>query len=244
MITDPSLYLPLLLLGAFAAAFVTGAVGFADALILNAVWLHIMDPAAAIPLVVSCGIAMHAVPLFRLRKRLDFSRLPPFVLAGIFGVPAGAWVLTQLDPQLFRTFIGGMLTVYGAWMLLKPKTSVGEAGGRRLDGVVGLAGGFMGGFAGLSGLFPTLWSGLRGWPKDKQRGVYQPFVLTMHILGLLVFAAAGLITARTGYDLLWSLPAVVIGSWLGVLVYPYLNEAMFRRVILGLVLISGISLLL
>jgi len=137
-----------------------------------------------------------------------------------------------------------MLMAYGLWMLLKPKTSVGEAGGRRLDSVVGLAGGFMGGFAGLSGLFPTLWAGLRGWPKDKQRGVYQPFVLAMHILGLLVFAAAGLLTARTGYDLLWSLPAVVVGSWLGVQVYPYLNEAVFRRVIQGLVLISGISLLL
>jgi len=129
-----------------------------------------------------------------------------------------------------------MLTVYGLWMLLKPKTSVGEAGGRRLDDAVGLAG--------LSGLFPALWAGLRGWPKDKQRGVYQPFVLAMHMLGLLVFAAASLITARTGYDLLWCLPAVFIGSWLGVQVYPFLNEAVFRRVIQGLVLISGISLLL
>ncbi|MBL1436449.1 MAG: sulfite exporter TauE/SafE family protein [Rhodobacteraceae bacterium] len=244
MITDPSLYIPLLLLGAFAAAFVTGAVGFADALILNAIWLHIMPPAAAIPLVVSCGIAMHALPLFKLRKQLDFSRLPPFLLAGILGVPAGAWMLTRLDPQTFRTFIGGMLAVYGIWMLLKPKTSVGEAGGRKLDGVVGLAGGFMGGFAGLSGLFPTLWAGLRGWPKDKQRGVYQPFVLAMHALGILVFAASGLITARTGVDLLWCLPAILIGSWLGVMVYPYLNEAVFRRIIQGLVLISGISLLL
>ena len=114
MITDPSLYLPLLLLGAFAAAFVTGAVGFADALILNAVWLHIMDPAAAIPLVVSCGIAMHAMPLLKLRKRLDFSRLPPFVLAGMLGVPAGVWMLTRLDPQLYRRYAHGLRAVDAA----------------------------------------------------------------------------------------------------------------------------------
>ncbi len=244
MIVDPSLYLPLLILGAFLAAFVTGAVGFADALILNAIWLHIMIPSAAIPLVVSCGIAMHALPLYRLRHSLDFSRLPPFLLFGVFGVPFGAWALTQLDPTLFRNLIGGMLVVYGLWMLFRPSTSVGEAGGRMADRAIGMLGGFMGGFAGLSGLFPTLWSGLRGWPKDKQRGVYQPFVLAMHLFGLAIFAFNGLLTARTGNDLLWCLPAVFIGSWLGVMVYPYLNEIMFRRAILALVLLSGVTLLL
>ncbi len=221
----------------------TGAVGFADALILNAIWLHIMAPAEAIPLVVSCGIAMHALPLYKLRKSLDFSRLPPFLIFGVFGVPFGSWALANMDPTLFRNLIGGMLTAYGLWMLFRPGTSVGEIGGRTLDNTVGLAGGFMGGFAGLSGLFPTLWVGLREWPKNKQRGVYQPFVLVMHALGLATFAANGLVTTLTVYNLLCCLPAVFIGSWMGVLVYPYLNEIVFRRVILGLVLLSGLSLL-
>lgn len=243
MIDDPTLYLSVLVLGAFLAAFVTGAVGFADALILNAIWLHIMVPSAAIPLVVSCGIAMHALPLYKLRRSLDFSRLPPFLVFGVFGVPFGSWALTQMDPTLFRTLIGGMLIIYGLWMLFRPSTSVGESGGRVADSSVGLLGGFMGGFAGLSGLFPTLWAGLRGWPKNRQRGVYQPFVLAMHALGLAVFTVNGLVTTRMLHDLLWCLPAVFIGSWMGVLVYPYLNEIVFRRIILGLVLLSGISLL-
>ena len=47
-----------------------------------------------------------------------------------------------------------------------------------------LAGGVLGGFAGLSGVLPTIWSGLRAWPKARQRGTYQPYVLTMHGLAL------------------------------------------------------------
>ncbi len=237
------MYLFLLMAGAFAAAFVIGAVGFADALILNAIWLHIMEPSVAIPLVVSCGIVMHVTPLYKLRKELDFSRLWPFILGGIFGVPLGTWALGYMEPNAFRLMIGGLLVVYGVWMLLRPHTSVGEAGGKPLDGVVGLAGGFMGGFAGLSGLFPTMWAGIRGWPKHQQRGAYQPFVLVMHCLGVAIFVATGMYTKQISLDFLTCLPAIILGSWVGVKVYPYIDEVTFKRIILGLILLSGITLL-
>ena len=244
MISDPFFYLSLLIAGAFAAAFVIGAVGFADALILNAVWLHIMDPAAAIPLVVACGILMHVMPLYKLRKTLDFSKLLPFALCGVFGVPIGTWVLGYIEPEHNKTVIGAFLVAYGIWMFMRPHTSVGDVGGRPADGLVGLGGGFMGGFAGLSGLLPTIWVGARGWPKSRQRGTYQPFVLIMHGLGIVTFAASGMLTVRTGIDFLWCLPAVIIGSWLGVKVYPYLNDSYFKRIILGLILLSGVTLLI
>lgn len=243
MIADPSLYLPLLIAGAFAAAFVIGAVGFADALILNAIWLHIMDPAAAIPLVVACGFTMHALPLYQLRKSLDFSRLAPFVIAGLMGVPIGTWALGYMDPQNFKTIIGALLALYGVWMLLRPHRAIGEAGGQAADSLVGLTGGFLGGFSGLSGVLPTLWSGVRGWPKALQRGTYQPFVLIMHAMGIATFAASGMITLRTGIDFLWCVPALVIGSWIGVKFYPHLDEATFKRIVLALILLSGVTLL-
>jgi uncharacterized membrane protein YfcA len=244
MLSDPSLYIPLLLVGAFIAAFVTGAVGFADAMILNAIWLHIMDPVAAIPLVVSCGVLMHTLPLLRLRKTLNFSRLLPFVAGGILGVPVGAWALGYVEPDIFRTVIGALMVVYGLWMFLRPHTSVGEVGGRPLDGFVGLSGGMMGGFAGLSGLFPTIWTGVRCWPKHLQRGSCQPFVLIMHGLGVVTFASTGMFTKQTGTDLIWCIPVLIIGSWLGVKVYPHLNDILFKRIIIGLNLIAGITLLL
>ena len=41
-----------------------------------------------------------------------------------------------------------------------------HGGGKIADAMIGLGGGVMGGLAGLSGPFPTIWSGLRGWEKD------------------------------------------------------------------------------
>ena len=47
---DPSIYLLILLLGAFTAALVQGDTGFGSGLVLNDFWLHILAPAHAIPL--------------------------------------------------------------------------------------------------------------------------------------------------------------------------------------------------
>jgi len=244
MFFDPSLYFLVLVGGAFAASFVIGAVGFADALIMNAVWLQVMTPTEAIPLVVACGFAMHLLPLLKLRSELEFSRLPPFLLAGVAGVPFGVLMLSWFDPDLFKYCIGAFLVTYGVWMFLRPQTLVGETGGKAADGSIGFIGGVMGGFAGLSGLLPTLWVGQRGWSRSVQRGTFQPFVLAMHGLGFATFALSGIVTWQTLTDFSWCLPAIILGSWAGTWVYPYLNEQLFKNVVLALILISGVTLLL
>lgn len=49
---------------------------------------------------------------------------------------------------------------------------------------------------------------------------------------------------KTFADLVWCVPAVIIGSWFGVKLYPYLNGNLFKRIIIGLILLSGITLLI
>jgi hypothetical protein len=48
--------------------------------------------------------------------------------------------------------------------------------------VAGALSGFVarnGGLAEFPGAFVTIWCGLNGWDKARQRGVYQPFILGM-----------------------------------------------------------------
>ena len=243
-IFDPSIYLLILLAGAFIAAFVTGAVGFADGLILNAFWLHIMEPTSAIALIIVSSLLIHAIPLYKLRKTLDYSRLKPFALFGVIGIPFGMWVLTRIDPEIFKVTVGFLLLGYGLWMLIRAKSSINISQKPALDGIVGLSGGFMGGFAGLAGLLPTLWVGMQGLPKNVQRGTFEPYILIVNLVGIAVFFFAGRITTQVGVDLLWAFPALIFGSWLGVKVYPFINEAVFRKTVLVLILLSGLMLLI
>ncbi len=231
-------------LGAFLASFVVAAAGFGDALVLGAIWFQFMDPVDAVPLIVACGFAMHTLPLIRLRKELDFSCLPVFAIMGVIGVPLGAWFLAHTAPAPFRMGVGWFLIVYILFIFVTPNGLKITAGGKIADGAVGFTGGVLGGFAGLSGVTPTLWAGLRDWPKARQRGVYQPFCLIMHLVTFAWLAWQGMVNTETLVRLLWALPAIIVGTWLGLILYRRLDDKRFRQLILGLILVSGITLIL
>src|SRR5262249_28536142 len=98
---DPfhTLDLALFLSGAFSAAFVTGLAGFAFAIVAAAVWLHVMTPAEATPLIVAYGLIVQGVSVWKLRRSIQWKRLMPFLIGGIIGVPIGAELLRWAAPS-------------------------------------------------------------------------------------------------------------------------------------------------
>ena len=92
-------------------------------------------------------------------------------------------------------------------------------GGRLADAAAGFTGGVMGGMASLSGPAPTIWVQLRGWNKNEQRGVNQPFNMAVLATTLLAAAVAGLLD-RT--FLVWAIvtvPTSLVGARLGLMLY-------------------------
>jgi uncharacterized membrane protein YfcA len=236
--------LTLIVMGALLAGFVSGLSGFAFGMVSIAFWLHAIEPAALAPLVVACSLIVQGYSLGTIRRGFDLARLWPFLVGGVIGVPLGIALLGTLDARLFRLIVGGFLVVYGGGMLLLRGLPLIRAGGRLADGACGFMGGFMGGFAGLPGPPPTIWTALRGWSRDQQRGVYQPFNAAMHVFALGGFASQGLITAAVGILLLICLPAVFAGAWAGLRLYDRVDDALFRRIVLVLLLVSGLTLVL
>jgi uncharacterized protein len=55
-------------------------------------------------------------------------------------------------------------------------------------------------------------------------------------------SVAGAVTAGTVKLYLLGLPAMLAGTWAGLRLYGRLNDAVFRKIILMLLLVSGVSL--
>ena len=244
IISDPLIYLAILIIGAFTAAIVQGASGFGSGLVLNAFWLHIMEPAIAIPLNIITCLLMSGWPLYKLRKTLDFSRLRPFIISGLIGIPIGMLLLQIVDPKLFKISIGIFLVIYALLILKNNNLSIKVNTNKSIDSLIGLISGFMGGFAALGGLFPTIWVGLQKLPKNTQRGTYEPFIFITSIMAVISFAIAGLFSLQIFFDLIMIIPAIIIGSLLGIKIYNVINSEVFQKMILGLIFIAGIILLI
>jgi len=104
--------------------------------------------------------------------------------------------------------------------------------------------GVLGGITGLAGILVTIWSGLRGWPKDVQRTVFQPVAVAIFLMSALWIGAKGAITPEIAKLFLIGLPALFAGTWLGLKLFGRLDEAMFRKVVLVLLLASGAVLMI
>ncbi len=72
--------------------------------------------------------------------------------------------------------------------------------------------------------------------------MFQPVAVTIHVMTLMWLGGTGTLTARSAALFALAVPAVVAGTWLGLKLYGRLDEAGFRRVVLVLLLASGIVL--
>lgn len=237
--------LGVILLGAMLAAIVSGSSGFAFALIASAVWMHVLAPSQVVPLAIGCSLLVNLMMVWQLRSVIRPALLWPFLLGAMVGVPIGVAALHSLDAKLVRQGVGVLLVAYSVYMFAQPRMPVfrfAPVSGRMADGAVGMLGGFMGGATSLNGVFPTLWCGLRGWTKSEQRGVFQPYILIVHAVTLMWMGTAGELTKQTALDILLCVPALVVGSWLGLRLFHHVSEKGFRKLMLGLFFLSGLAL--
>jgi uncharacterized protein len=237
---DPALLI--VLAGAAAAGFAQGVSGFAFSLVALSIWAWAVEPQLAAPMSVFGALMGQLVALPWVWRGFNIKKLLPLVIGGLIGVPLGALLLQWLDPTLFKFGLGVFLLFYCPLMLLLPADYKWPHGGRLADGASGFAGGVLGGLAGISGPVPTLWTTLRGWDKDTQRGVLQAFNISMHVATLTAYAASGSITPEALTMFAWITPALAIPAVLGVLLFHRLNARAFRRLILCLLLVSGVTL--
>ena len=228
--------------GALVAGFVSGLAGFGTGLVALGFWLHAVEPILAAPLVVICSVVGQLQATATLRRGVRIARLWPFLVGGLMGVPLGVAVLDSVEVAAFRAGVGVFLVLYAGLMLALRGLPVVAWGGRAPDGAVGLLGGIMGGIAGLSGPLPTLWCGLRGWSKEAQRGVYQPYNLGVLGFALGIYAVRGVVTAQVLELALICLPLTILGVWLGLKSYGRLDDRQFRALVLWLLLASGLVL--
>lgn len=235
-------HLLLLALGAALAGFVQGVSGFAFGMVAMSIWAWGIEPRLAVVLSVAGGLSGQVLSTFTVRRALSLGTLWPYLAGALAGIPLGLVVLPLVDVHVFRLGLGIVLLVFCPLMLLVDRLPPVTAGGRWADGLVGMAGGVMGGLGGFTGIAPSLWTTLRRYDKDLQRGVLQNFNLAALAATMAAHLASGNTDARLLPALAVVLPALVIPSVLGARVYRGLSPQAFRRVVLLLLTASGLVL--
>lgn len=228
------------------ASTLSSIAGFAFSAICGVMLLHLMtDPLQVVETMMVCSIAIQSLSVAALWRDIEWRELPTFLAGGTIGVPFGIWLLLNLGQLGFREAVGTLLTAYAAYALLKRPVTI-TSGGNLADACVGFLGGITGGLAGFPGASVTIWCAMRGWDKRRQRGIYQPFILIMQVLALLLIQIMRPSVTRSvdpSFIALKFVPAALLGTWFGLAIFRRLSDRSFTLAVNLLLLASGFGLL-
>jgi uncharacterized membrane protein YfcA len=166
--------------------------------------------------------------------------LLPYFAGGATTVAPGVYLLLNTPTTIFLLALGGFLTTYGMYLLLRSPLRLqrNALAGRVM---VGALGGITGATAAFPGAFVTIWCAAHGWDKQQQRAIYQPFILGMQIVTLILLA---LLAPTTGMrpDLLAYVVPAILGAHLGLVVFSLLSSAQLNKVVSAFLVVSGAAM--
>jgi uncharacterized membrane protein YfcA len=236
------LNLALFLAATFFGGLTSGLSGFAFGLVVSGVWLHIMSPTQSALLIVLSGIVTQGAGIWRVRHAISWRAVLPYIIGGALGIPAGTALLTSVNPDTLRLVIGVLLLIYSLYSLIRPALKPFRVGFPTEIGV-GVANGLVSGLTGLGGVLVTIWCQIQGGQKDAQRAISQPALFATFAMTTIAFAIARAFTVETFKLYALALPVLIAGIWSGFGLYGKLDDAAFRKIVLLLLLTSGVSLI-
>lgn len=231
----------LLSIGIFAGFFVQTITGFAGALIALPFLLCVMPLPDAIGYLSIFYFISTPIHVYKEWHYIDKNLLKKIAIPSFFGLFIGIIVLAYGQPLLLKKALGIFIILF-VLNSFKAKKEI------QLLSKMKYFFGFLGGF--FSGVFST------GGPlylvivKNETPDLKIMRATMFGVLGLItlmripVLAFEGILTLNQLYNSLYVLPFFILALVLGKKVYLKLNETFLKRILLGLLLLSGIMLVL
>jgi len=230
----------------FGAAALSSISGFAFSALCGAALFHTrMDHIVVVQTMLVSSIAIQSLMIITIWKSIDWWRFCKFLIAGLMGIPVGLFILLHVERHLFASGVGVLLCAYSAYLILR-RPFVVSPRLAFLDLPIGFVGGITGGAVAFPGAPVTAWCQLKGWTRDQQRGIYQPYILVMQIASLSLMPLPGKKAGDPGFALhhLNSIPPALVGALIGIYIYQQSTDRTFAFVINSTLFVSGLTLLL
>jgi uncharacterized membrane protein YfcA len=221
-------------LAALVGAAVQSAAGFGFALVLSPALFAAMEPAEAVTVLLALGAALNVLVLLE-RHDARWSRLPPLILPALPGLALGAVVLAALSREPLQIGVGVAVIAAGLWQMRDRHSTA-----RVPATVAGFLSGLLTTSISISGPPLVLWLEAQKLRPAEFRATLAAAFLALNIAGWAVLVVAGDATADLG-ELLVLLSLVLAGYVLGTVAFRRLDHERFYRVVIVLVLLTGVA---
>lgn len=231
----------LIFLSVLFAGFLQTITGFGYALAAVPLLMFFLSPKDAVMLVLITGVFLKALMIVRTRADGDFRAIMPLFFASVIGALPGSYVLKVVSDETAKIFVGVILVI--AAFAMARECHVEFKRPKLVEGLVGMISGFLGSTTSFSGP-PIVFYMLNDNSANKESiraNLARFFVLGNIVSIVLGYYFGTLHLAALTTDILISLPALVIGFWLGDKMFNRMDAAVFRRLALWVICLSGLA---
>jgi uncharacterized membrane protein YfcA len=224
------------------AYLIFGISGFGSTLIAVPLLAHILPLKFVIPVVVVLDCVSAISMGFKLRAHVwkqEFLPMLPFLMVGLL---IGAFVLLNLPTQWLFVGLGVFVVIFGSYYLIDRKTMVHLP--RWAVAPLGLIAGTTSSAFGVGGPLYVFYFTSRGATPEQVRATVPAVFSFTTVARIAIFASVGLYNMDIMITAAMLLPAMALGLWCGHRLHGRLSRDQAIRIIGGLLVLSGISLLI
>ena len=232
-----------LLAAVFAGAFTQAVAGFGSGMVAMAFVPLVMDvPDAVAVIAVVCLVVNYSIAV-QMRRHVTLPNAGPMMAGALAGVPLGLLLLKRFEPSTLKLILGLVLVGYAIQALSRPKdrdVDIGTAWGFPF----GFAGGALGGAFNTGGPPAVVYVTLRAWDKDVVKATLAAFFCAISTTQMPVYVAADVLRAEHLPYAAAALPTLGAGLWVGTRVYDRIDPHLFKRLVLVLIAVMGVTYVL
>jgi uncharacterized membrane protein YfcA len=224
------------------AAFVQGVTGFAHALLAIG-FLSVIFGAREAVLILSLLAPVIAVAIFvKVRREVVWREvLALAVPLCAVGMPLGILAFGVIPERALTRIVGALLVVFAGYFLTPWAPRPRELP-LWLGVIAGLVAGFIGGLASTGGPPLVLYLYAREMPKAERMAILQAVFVIGSVTKVVMLLPTGFLSGPTWAHSAILAPAVLLGVWLGQLLFRRIPGDMLRTI--SLVLLVGIGVVL
>lgn len=222
----------------FAAITIYMVAGFGFALLAMPLMTFVIPVERAVVVVALLAIISTSSQAYAHRAHVRIPLARRLVISSFVGMPVGIVLLNTIDDRGLRIVLGSGVII-ATIVLIRDLTL--DHVGPRLDYAMGFISGVSSTSIGANG--PPLVFDLqsRRLPPAEFRGTIAVVFALGNVFSLLLFVANGKVTADGLVAASVAVPAWVLGSLLGRFLQPKVPDEYFRRLVLGLLLATGMT---
>ena len=225
------------------AFFVKGLCGFADGLLFGTMMSFANNNVIITPVQTLMSLPSNVILAWKNRKEIRLSFCLPVIAVMLAGDTMGALLLKNMDTHVLKILLGLIVAGLGVEMLLRERNPKKVKSSPVLMAAIGIASGIISGLFSVGTLLTAYFSRVTDDTGSFKGNICLVFASEV-FYRILIYLFTGMLTTQVLFRALTLFPFMIAALLLGMKSGSVLSEKTVRRIVIIVLIISGIALTL